>query len=78
MREKRIITNETGKEIAIMINPERTIQHIYNVVEWTITPAQWRRLVRESDYTAWMTESGATIVWMCYPHASGCMFPGRK
>ena len=77
-KEKRTITNKAGKEITIMIDPADTIQHIYSGVEWIITPAQWRRLVRESDNTAWSTERGTTIVWTCYPYASRCKHPGRK
>jgi len=75
--EKRTITNESGKQITLMIDPENTIQHISSAVEWTITPAQWRRLVRESDNTAWRTERGATIAWTCHPHAAACRYPGR-
>jgi len=78
MREQRTITNESGKTIIIMIDPDNTLQHIYSAVEWTITPAQWRRLVRESDNTAWRTERGATISWTCHPHASDCRYPGRS
>ncbi len=77
-REKRTITNESGNEIKIMIDPANTIQHIYSEVEWKITPSQWRRIVRESDDTAWSTERGATIAWTCYPYAAGCKYPGRK
>ncbi len=76
--EKRTITNESGKSITIMIDPANTIQHIHSAVEWTITASQWRRLVRESDNTAWSTERGATIAWTCYPYAAGCKYPGRK
>ncbi len=78
MRERRKITNESGKEITILIAPADTIQHIWHTVEWTITPSQWRRIVRESDNTAWSTERGATIAWTCYPYAAGCKYPGRK
>lgn len=78
MKEKRTITNESGKAITIMFDPERTYPYIYSAVEWIITPAQWRRLVRESDNTPWKTERGATIAWTCYPYASGCKHPGRK
>jgi len=78
MREQRKITNGSGKTITIMIDPNNTIQHIYCGVEWAITPAQWRRLVRESDNTAWRTERGATIAWTCYPFAAGCRYPGRS
>jgi len=81
-KEKRTITNEYGKTITIMIDPENTAPHNYdgnqNEVEWVITPAQWHRLVRESDTTAWHTEDGATILWWCDPYAAGCRFPGRK
>ncbi len=52
----------------IMIDPANTTQHIYSAVEWTITASQWRRLVRESDDTAWSTERGAIIEWTCYAH----------
>lgn len=78
MREKRIITNGSGKSIIMMIDPAKTIQHIWHTVEWTITPSQWRRIVRESDNTAWSTERGATIAWTCYPHAASCKYPVRK
>ena len=60
-RQKRTITNESGKSINMMIDPENTNQHIYNEVEWTLSEAQWRRLVRESDNTPWRTERGAVI-----------------
>ena len=78
MRERRKITNGSGKTITMMIDPAATTQHIYSAVEWTITPAQWRRIVRESDNTAWTTERGAIIAWTCYPHAAGCRYPGRS
>ena len=68
--ESCTITNESGKSI--------TIQHIHSAVELTITQAQWRRLVRESDNTVWRTEQGATIAWTCYPYATGCKYPGRR
>ena len=72
-KQKRTITNESGKRITMMIDPEDTIQHIWNEVEWTISPAQWRRLVRESDGdTTWRTERGATIRFTCLPHATNC------
>lgn len=74
--EKRTITNESGKTITIMIDPANT--NIHSAVEWIITPAQWRRLVRESDNTAWSTERGAIIAWTCYPYAFLCKHPGRK
>ena len=77
-KEKRTITNESGKTITIMIDPADAIQYIRGEVEWPITAAQWRRLVRESDITAWRTERGATIAWTCYPSASGCKHTGRK
>ena len=77
-REKRTITNESGKTITIMIDPADTIRYIRGEVEWPITAAQWRRLVRESDNTPWSTEHGATIAWTCYPYAAGCKYPGRK
>ena len=87
--EKRTITNKSGKAITIMIDPENTIQHIPGLAEeWTITASQWRRLVRESDNTAWRTERsdntpwsterGATIAWTYYPYVAGCKHPGRK
>lgn len=76
-KQKRTITNENGKSITMMIDPENTLQHIWNEVEWTLTEAQWRRLVRESDNTAWSTERGATIAWTCHPHAANCKYPGR-
>ena len=77
--EKRTITNESGKSITIMIDQANTTQHIPGfAVEWTITASQWRRLVRESDNTAWRTERGATIAWTCYPFASGSKHPGRN
>ena len=63
--ERRTITNESGKQITMLINPENTIQHIYSAVEWTISPSQWRRLVRESDNTTWRTERGAVIEFHC-------------
>jgi hypothetical protein len=75
--EKRTITNESGKQITLMIDPSNTNMHIHNEVEWTLTEAQWRRLVRESDNTAWRTERGATIAWTCYPYSAGCKHPGR-
>jgi len=75
-REKRTITNESGKSITIMIDPEDAIQHI-NSIEWTVTAAQWFRLVRESDNTVWRTEDGAVIEWTCHPVAYGCKYPGR-
>ena len=75
-REKRTITNESGKSITIMIDPANT--NIHSAVEWIITASQWRRLVRESDNTAWRTERGAIIAWTCYPYALGCKYPGRK
>ena len=78
MRERRKITNGSGKSLSMMIDPTNTIQHIYSAVEWTITPAQWRRLVRESDNTAWRTERGATIRFTCHPHAADCKYPGRS
>lgn len=77
-KEKRTITNESGKSITIMIDPANTTQHIYSAVEWTITASQWQRIVRESDNTAWSTERGATIEWTCYPYVHACKFPGRK
>jgi hypothetical protein len=76
---KRKITNESGKSITILIGPENTIlQTHYRGVEWAITPAQWRRLVRESDNTAWSTERGFPISWTCPPYAAYCKYPGRK
>ena len=77
MKERRKITNGSGKTIAIMIDPTDTTQHISSAVEWTITPAQWRRLKAESDDSAWKTERGAIIAWTCYPHACECKRPGR-
>lgn len=77
-KEKRTIANESGKKITIMIHPWNTIQHIHSEVEWTITPSQWRRLVRESDNTPWRTERGAIIAWTCYPYAACCKHPGRN
>ena len=82
MKEKRTITNEYGKSITIMIDPKDTGPHNYdgneNEVEWTISPSQWRRLVRESDSTQWRDEQGAYILWWCDPYAAGCRYPGRK
>ena len=75
-REKRTITNESGKSITIMINPENVTRHVHSI-EWTITAAQWRRLVRESDFTPWHDEDGTTIEWTCYSIAYGCKCPGR-
>lgn len=76
--EKRTITNESGKQITMMIDPANTNQHIYNQVEWTLTESQWKRISRESDNTAWSTEKGATIRFTCPPHAAGCKYPGRS
>ena len=65
-KQKRTITSERGKRITMMIDPEDTNQHIYSEVEWTISPAQWRRLVRASDdNTTWRTERGAVIKFHC-------------
>ena len=65
--QKRTITNESGKSITLMIDPENTIQHIWNKVEWTISPSQWRRLVRAAGggNTTWRTERGAVIEFHC-------------
>ena len=76
--ELRTITNGNGKTINLRIAPSDTTQHIWHTVEWTITASQWRRIVRESDDTAWSTERGATVAWTCYPYAAGCKYPGRK
>jgi len=75
--EKRTITNESGKSITMMIDPESALQH-YTEVCWTLTQSQWRRIVRESDNTEWRTESGAKIRFTCPPHAADCKYPGRK
>ena len=75
-KEKRTITNESGKSITIMIDPANT--NIHGAVEWMITASQWRRLVRESDNTPWRTGLGSTIAWTCYPYAAGCKYPGRR
>lgn len=75
--EKRTITNESGKSITMKIDTANTNQHMYNEVEWTLTESQWKRIVRESDDTAWSTESGATILFTCSPHAADCKYPGR-
>ena len=77
-KEKRTITNGSGKTITMMIAPEDTIQHIYSEVHWSITKPQWKRIVRESDNTAWTTEKGATIRFTCHPHAADCRYPGRS
>ena len=77
MKQKRTITNENGKSITMMIDPENTNQHIYNEVEWTLSESQWRRLVRESDNTAWQDERGAVIRFTCLPHAANSKYPGR-
>lgn len=76
--EKRTITNESGKTITMMIDPANTNQHIYNSVEWMISPKQWKRIVGESDNTSWKTEIGATIKFTCHPFAADCKYPGRK
>ena len=76
-KEKRTITNESGKSITILIAKADTVCY-GNTVEWAITPAQWRRLVSESDDTSWSTEHGETISFTCYPYAAGCKYPGRK
>jgi hypothetical protein len=75
---KRTITNESGKSITMMIDPANTNRHIHNEVEWTLTEAQWKRICRESDNTAWRDERGATIRFACPPHAAGCKYPGRS
>ena len=81
MSKKMTITNEYGKKLSFWIDPENMSPHNFDgnsdEVEWTITASQWRRLVRESDNTAWHTEDGATILWWCYPHAAACRYPGR-
>lgn len=77
-KEKRTITNASGKSLAMMIDPASTNQRIYNEVEWTLTGSQWKRICRESDNTAWHTERGATIRFSCPPHAAGCKYPGRS
>lgn len=65
--ERRTITNESGKQITMLINPENTIQHIYSKVEWNISPSQWRRLVRESNGNmTWRTERGTVIEFHCF------------
>jgi len=78
MKEKRKITNGSGKTIIMMINPNNTTQHTYDKVRWSLTPYQWKRLVRESDTTAWTTEFGATILFDCPPFTAGCRYPGRS
>ena len=78
MRERRTITNESGKQITLMIDPNNTTQHTYAKVRWTLTKSQWRRLVRESDNTVWKTEFGATILFDCHPLIAGCRYPGRS
>ncbi len=78
MRERRKITNGSGKTIMMMIDPANTTLHTYAKVRWALTKSQWRRLVRESDTTAWTTEFGATIVFDCPPFAAGCRYPGRS
>lgn len=75
--EKRTITNESGKTLTMMIDPANTIQHIYGEVEWTVSESQWKRLVKESDNTAWSDERGAFIRFTCLPYAGGCRYPGR-
>ena len=76
-KEKRTITNESGKQISIMIDPAQTNQHIWNSVEWTVTDSQWKRIVAESDNTFWTTEKGAVITFTCHPYAADCKYPGR-
>ena len=76
-KQKRTITNGSGKQITMLIDPSNTNMHIHNEVEWTLTEAQWSRIVRESDNTAWSTERGAVIRFTCAPHAADCKYPGR-
>ena len=74
--EKRTITNGNGKTITMMMAPSDT-QHTPSEVRWSLTKSQWQRIVRESDNTAWTTESGATILFDCPPFAADCKYPGR-
>lgn len=76
-KEKRTITNESGKEITLMIDPENTNQHIWHTVEWTVTKSQWKRIVAESDCTHWTTEEDAVVKFTCHPFAAECEYPGR-
>lgn len=75
--EKRTITNESGKAIDMMIDPANTFQHNYMSVEWILSKAQWKRLVKESDNSAWRTEGGSVIRFTCDPYAAECKYPGR-
>lgn len=75
--EKRRITNDNGKTLTMMIDPENTNQYIYGEVEWTLSDSQWKRLVKESDNTAWRDERGAFIRFTCHPYAADCRYPGR-
>ena len=64
--ERRTITNESGKQITLMIDPENTLQHIWNEVEWTISPSQWKRICAAGGGdTTWRTERGAVIEFHC-------------
>ena len=68
-RQKRTITNESGKQITMMIDPADTNQHIYSRVEWNVSESQWKRICRASDgnNTTWRTERGAVIEFHCPP-----------
>jgi hypothetical protein len=72
-KQKRTITNESGKSINMMIDPENTNQHIYSRVEWNVSESQWKRICRASDgnNTTWRTERGAVIEFHCPPQKSG-------
>jgi hypothetical protein len=59
-KEKRTIQNQSCK-MDMMIDSENTNQHIWNEVEWRISPAQFRRIQEADDGTPWRTEKGARV-----------------
>ena len=59
-KEKRTIQNQSCK-MDMMIDYENTNQHIWNEVEWRISPAQFRRIQEADDGTPWRTEKGARV-----------------
>ncbi len=76
-KETRTITNESGKQITMRIDPAHTLAHSHMDVVWTVSPAQWKRLVRESNHGAWSTERGAILRFTCHPYAANCKYPSR-